>query len=91
MSPHELHAAWVQKQTTEMKIIFNEQGYIAQVSPDTTCVVHRVGELANGQMLNTHIGEKLPSQDWREVRLMGCPHEIRIKIVQSYKDLVEKR
>ena len=74
-----------------MTIIFEEQGYIAQVSPDTTCVVHRVGELANGQVLNTHIGEKLPSQDWREVRLMGCPHEIRIKIVQSYKDLVEKR
>jgi hypothetical protein len=74
-----------------MKIIFNEQGYTAQVSPDTTCVVHRTGELANGQMLTSHVGEKLPSQDWREVRLMGCPDEIRIKIVQSYKDLIGTR
>ncbi len=81
----------IRNNNSGIKIIFEEQGYIAQVSPDTTCVVHRVGELANGQVLNTHIGEKLPSQDWREVRLMGCPHKIRIKIVQSYKDLVEKR
>jgi hypothetical protein len=81
----------IRNNNSGIKIIFEEQGYIAQVSPDTTCVVHRVGELANGQVLNTHIGEKLPSQDWREVRLMGCPDEIRIKIVQSYKDLVEKR
>ena len=74
-----------------MRTIYQQDGYIAQVSDDTTCVVHRIGELPNGQVLNTHVGEKLPSQDWREVRIMGCPDEIRIKIVQSFKDLIGKR
>ena len=74
-----------------MKTIYNQDGYIAQVTDDTTCVVHRIGSLPNGQVLNTHVGEKLPSQDWREVRIMGCPDEIRIKIVQSFKDLIGKR
>lgn len=71
-----------------MKIIYNQNGYIAQLSPDTNCVVHRVGELPNGQILNTHIGEKLPSQDWREVRLMGCPHEVRLAIIEAWKDAI---
>ena len=73
-----------------MRIIYQDDGYIAQVSDDTTCVVHRVAELPNKQVLSTHVGEKLPSQDWREVRLMGCPNEIRIKIVQTFKDLIGK-
>ncbi len=69
-----------------MRTIYRQGDYIAQVSNDGTCVVHRSAELANGQMLNTHIGEKLPNQDWREVRLMGCPDEIRIKIVQAWRE-----
>jgi hypothetical protein len=73
-----------------VRIIYQDDGYIAQVSDDTTCVVHRVAELPNKQVLSTHVGEKLPSQDWREVRLMGCPNEIRIKIVQTFKDLIGK-
>jgi len=48
-----------------VRTIYNQDGYIAQVSDDGTCVVHRIGELPNGQVLNTHVGEKLPSQDWR--------------------------
>jgi len=73
-----------------VRTIYQQDGYIAQVSDDGTCVVHRIGELPNGQVLNTHVGEKLPSQDWREVRLMGCPDEIRIKIVQTFKSLIGK-
>jgi hypothetical protein len=73
-----------------VRIIYNQDSYIAQVSDDGTCVVHRVAELPNKQVLSTHVGEKLPSQDWREVRIMGCPDEIRIKIVQSFKDLIGK-
>jgi hypothetical protein len=69
-----------------VKTIYDEGGYIAQVSRDGTCVVHRYGVLHNKQTLTAHIGEKHPSQDWREVRLMGCPHEIRVKIVQAWKD-----
>jgi hypothetical protein len=67
-----------------VKTIYNQDGYIAQVSDDGTCVVHRIGELPNGQVLNTHVGEKLPSQDWREVRLMGCPDEIRSEIIKAW-------
>lgn len=69
-----------------MRIIFEKHGYIAQLSRDGTCVVHRVAELPNGQRLTTHVGEKHPSQDWREVRLLGCPDEIRVKIVQAWKE-----
>jgi hypothetical protein len=35
------------------------------------------------------VGEKHPSQDWREVKLMGCPDEIRVKIVQAWKDFAK--
>ena len=69
-----------------MRIIFEKHGYIAQLSRDNTCVVHRVAELPNKQRLTTHVGEKHPSQDWREVRLLGCPDEIRVEIVQAWKE-----
>lgn len=72
-----------------MKLIFEKHGYIAQLSRDGTCVVHRVAELPNKQRLTTHVGEKHPSQDWREVRLMGCPDEIRVEIVQTWKDFAK--
>ena len=72
-----------------MKIIFEQDGYIAQTTRDGTCVVHRVAELPNQQRLTTHVGEKHPSQDWREVRLMGCPDEIRVEIVQAWKDFAK--
>lgn len=67
-----------------LKTIYQDSTYTAQVSPDTSCVVHRVAELPNGQRLTTHVGEKLPSQDWREVKLMGCPDEIRVEIVKAW-------
>ena len=69
-----------------LRVIYNDQDYIAQVTADTTCVVHRIGSLPNGQILNTHVGEKLPSQDWREVTIMGCPNEIRVEIVQAWRE-----
>ena len=69
-----------------MKIIYDKQGYMAQVTRDGTCVVHRVAELPNRQVLSTHVGEKHPSQDWREVRLLGCPDEIRVEIVQAWRE-----
>jgi hypothetical protein len=67
-----------------MNTIYDKHNYIAQVTADRTCVVHRIGSLPNGQVLNTHVGEKLPSQDWREVRLMGCPDEIRSEIIKAW-------
>ena len=71
-----------------MKIIYDKHSYMAQIGRDGTCVVHRIGSLPNGQVLNTHVGEKHPSQDWREVNLMGCPNEIRVEIVQSWRESV---
>jgi hypothetical protein len=67
-----------------MKIIYEQAGYVAQASRDGTCVVHRCGYLPNNQRLTSHVGEKLPSQDWREVRLMGCPDEIRQDIIRAF-------
>ena len=67
-----------------MKTIYQQNGYYAQVTRDGTCVVHRIGSLPNGQVLNTHVGEKHPSQDWREVRLMGCPDKIRSEIIEAW-------
>ncbi len=89
MSPHVLHLIWKSKtenqnQNSKLKIIYDKYGYIAQVTSDRTCVVHRTGEHVNGQVLNTHVGEKLPSQDWREVQLHGCPHEIRVQIIEAW-------
>lgn len=90
VSPHALHLIWKSKLKNQnpklkIKIVYNHNGYIAQVTEDGTCVVHRTGEHVNGQVLNTHIGEKLPSQDWREVRLMGCPHEVRVAIIEAWQ------
>ncbi len=67
-----------------MKIVYDKNDYIAQVYADTGCVVHRIGRLPNNQILNTHIGEKHPNEDWREVRLMGCPEDIRQEIVEAF-------
>lgn len=92
MSPHVLYLIWKTKTENQnqnsklkIKIIYKQHGYIAQVTEDGTCVVHRTGELPNGQVLNTHIGEKLPSQDWREVQLHGCPHEVRVAILTAWR------
>jgi hypothetical protein len=67
-----------------MKVIYEHGDYVAQVSFDGACVVHRMGMLPNNQRLTSHVGEKLPSQDWREVRLMGCPDEIRQDIIRAF-------
>ena len=93
MSPHVLHLIWkikikiknqISKSNLKIKIVYNQHGYTAQMWPDTTCVVHRSVDLARGQMLHTHVGEKHPSQDWREVQLHGCPHEIRLAIIEAW-------
>ena len=42
-----------------------------------TIVVHR----HNGSV-GAHCGEKHPSQDWREVKLIGIPHEVRLEIIK---------
>lgn len=70
-----------------MKIIYNKNGYCAQVKEDV-CVVHRgqivFGSLGRPQNMISHVGEKLPSQDWREVRLAGCPDNIRQEIIDAW-------
>ena len=65
--------------------IFDEAGYTAAMH-NQTCVVSRVAELPRGQRLVTHVGEKHEQQSWPKVSLMGCPNEIRIKIVERWKE-----
>lgn len=56
--------------------IYNQFGHKAQVHlPCETVVVSRDA---------THCGEKHVSQDWREVRLNGVPHEVRVGILQAW-------
>ena len=68
-----------------MTTIFEREGYIAAVA-NRCCVVHRVVTLPREQRLITHVGEKHESQDWREVNLIGCPDEIRVQIVQAWRN-----
>jgi hypothetical protein len=77
-----------------MKTIYNKNGYFAQVKGDL-CVVHRgqivFGDLGKPQNMSSHVGEKLPSQDWREVKLSGCPDNIRQEIIDTWKlDQIQK-
>jgi hypothetical protein len=77
-----------------MKTIYNKNGYCAQVK-DGVCVVHRgqivFGDLDKPQKMTSHVGEKLPSQDWWEVRLSGCPDNIRQEIIEAWKlDQIQK-
>lgn len=74
-----------------MKIIFKNENYIAQVNEqDGHCVVHRVGN-HYGAKMSSHVGEKLPSQDWKEVTLYGCPLEIRNEIVTAWNEEKKRR
>jgi hypothetical protein len=69
--------------------IYNKHNYEANVHKCGTCVVTRSVTLGRGAMMTTHCGEKHTSQDWREVRLMGCPDEIRVEIVQAWRKFSE--
>jgi len=40
-------------------------------------------------VMTTHCGEKHSSQDWREVRILGCPDEIRVEIVKAWRRFME--
>lgn len=68
-----------------MNVIYNKGDYYAQIV-NGACVVHRVTKGVRGVVMSVHCGEKHESQDWREVTLHGCPNEIRVEIVQAYKD-----
>jgi len=66
-----------------MNRIYNKNGYHAWIDRNGVVVVHRLGNV----VLNaTHVGEKHPSQDWREVKLFGCPDDIRAEIIDAHKN-----
>jgi hypothetical protein len=65
-----------------MKVIYKKNGYDARVYRSNVVVVYRDGATATGA---THVGEKHPSQDWREVCLAGCPDNVRQEIIEAWK------
>jgi len=66
-----------------MKVIYKKNGYDARIDRSGVVVVSRDGSAAVNA---SHVGEKHPSQDWREVRLMGCPDNIRQEIIQAHDE-----
>lgn len=66
--------------------VYDKGGYIAQVYyPCDTVVVCRKGERG------AHCGEKHASQDWREVKLLGVPDEIRVEILEAWRDYKNRK
>ena len=66
-----------------MKIIYKKNGYDARIDRSGVVVVSRDKE---GAVNSTHVGEKHPSQDWREVKLFGCPDNIRQEIIEAWHE-----
>lgn len=66
-----------------MKTLLKNYGYIAYVDRSGVVVVYRESQGACGA---SHVGEKHPAQDWREVRLMGCPDNIRQEIIEAHDE-----
>lgn len=75
------------EQMGEQKIttIYDDGLYIAQHHARSDVVVvcrrYSIGQRSAA----THVGEKHPSEDWREVRLRGCPDEVRAEIIKAFK------
>jgi hypothetical protein len=65
-----------------MKVIYKKNGYDARIDRNKVVVVSREASGARG---SSHVGEKHASQDWREVRLMGCPDNVRQEIIDAWK------
>lgn len=71
-----------------MKTIYNKNGYHAWVDRQNVVIVTRTGHIGDRQVgMTTHVGEKHPSQDWREVVLCGCPVEIKREIAKAHLTL----
>lgn len=71
-----------------MKTIYNKNSYHAWVDKQGVVIVTRSGHIGDRQVeMITHVGEKHPAQDWREVQLMGCPVEIKREIAKAHLTL----
>lgn len=69
------------------KIFFNRHDLVAWVQEDGFVTVHRVSEHpASKAKVSEHVADKLPSQDWREVRLPGVPEPVRLDLVSAHKE-----
>jgi hypothetical protein len=81
------------------KTFYRKNGFVAVLSEDLSCVVWKVeessfrslGAAASGDSVSIrHVGEKLPGQDWRGVRLPGCPKGVRQDIEEAYAAAIKK-
>jgi hypothetical protein len=71
-----------------MTPIYNKNGYHVRIDRNGVVVVHRHG---GGTLNATHVGEKHPSQDWREVKLFGCTDDIRAEIIDAHRNALTVR
>lgn len=67
----------------KMRTIYKQKGYDAWVDASGVVVVYRDRQ---GACSASHVGEKHPSQDWREVKLVGCPDNIRQEIIKAHDE-----
>jgi hypothetical protein len=68
-----------------MNVLYDHNGYFAWEDRNGVVVIHRILEATiNNSRLCSHVGEKHPSQDWREVTLHGCPIEIKREIAKAH-------
>ena len=68
-----------------MNTIYRKHGYHAYIDRSDVVVVYREAPATPlNCRLTSHVGEKHPSQDWREVVLSGCPIEIKREIAKAH-------
>jgi len=74
-----------------MITIYRKHGYHAYIDRSDVVVVYRETEATpHNVRLTSHVGEKHPSQDWREVTLLGCPIEIKREIAKAHLTAVQE-
>lgn len=74
-----------------MNTIYRKNGYHAYIDRSDVVVVYREGEPTPlNCRLVAHVGEKHPSQDWREVTLHGCPIDIKREIAKAHLTAIQE-
>jgi len=64
--------------------IYDKGEYIAQHHSRSGVVVVCRHYMIGERKAATHVGEKHESEDWREVRLRGCPDDVRREIIEAW-------
>jgi len=76
------------------KIFFNQDSLVGLVHEDGFVCVHRIQKrpaLSGDLGVSEHVADKLPSQDWREVRLPNVSAETRRNLIEAHKRTTRPR